>query len=161
MDVDNLLRWVPNASGLWQPVNTESVRNYGVEGRLNFSRKIYEHSFGFNSNYTYTRTKDKRWDKELIYVPRHKATGTATYSYDAISLFYQFLYNGRIFTSSDNNYALPGYAVSNLGVGYSPWKSKKVKVGLQVQNLFNKSYQSLPSRPMPGRSFNSSITFNF
>lgn len=162
LEISNLLRWVPDASGLWRPVNTESVRNYGVELRGEFQEKINDHHhIHLNSSYAYTKTNDKNLDKELIYVPNHKATASLGYSYKDLSLFYQFLYNGRIYTSSDNNYKLPGYSLSNVGAAFTLGQRDFLKLGFEVRNIFDKYYESLPSRPMPGLSFNSSLTFNF
>lgn len=161
MKIENLLRWVPDATGLWRPVNTESVKNYGLEFRGKYSKSYGNHDFVLNANYSYTKTKDEIKNKELIYTPNHKATGSLGYTLQKFSFFYQFLYNGSIYTSSDNNYELEGYPISNAGIGYSFGKKDFINLGLEVRNLYNKAYQSLPSRPMPGRSLNSSLTIKF
>ena len=159
--INNLLRWVPDASGLWRPVNTESVRNYGLEAMLAWHKSIGDHRVTFDGVYAYTKTNDEKLDKELIYVPGHKATASAGYSLKRVSWYYQFLYNGSVFTSSDNNYSLDGYYVSNTGFSYSLGREKQFRLGLTLRNLWNASYQNMPSRPMPGRSINSSLTFKF
>ncbi|MFD1095720.1 TonB-dependent receptor plug domain-containing protein [Salegentibacter chungangensis] len=161
MKIDDLLRWVPNNSGLWRPQNTESVTNYGLELRGNLDKDFGQHHFSLNSTYAYTRTRDDKLGKELIYTPKHKATASLGYALKHFSTFFQFLYNGPIYTSTDNAYKLDGYSISNLGVAYAFGVKKKLKLGLELRNLFDKKYQSLPSRPMPGRSINSSLTFKF
>ncbi|MDT0686703.1 TonB-dependent receptor plug domain-containing protein [Autumnicola psychrophila] len=161
MKIENLLRWIPDDRGLWRPENTESVKNYGLEFRGKYKKSYKNHDFILNVNYSYTKTNDEIKDRELIYTPNHKATGSLGYSVKKFSFFYQFLYNGSIYTSSDNNYELEGYTVSNAGIGYSFGKKDFVNVGLEVRNIYNKEYQSLPSRPMPGRSINSSLTIKF
>ncbi|MDT0643305.1 TonB-dependent receptor [Zunongwangia sp. F363] len=161
MKIDDLLRWVPNSRGTWRPENTESVKNYGLEFRGKFEKNYGGHHFSLNTNYSYTKTNDEVLDKELIYTPRHKGTASLGYTYNDLSLFYQFLYNGSIYTSSDNNYQLKGYGVSNAGIDYSFGKKDFLTLGLEVRNIYNKSYQSLPSRPMPGRSYNCSLSFKF
>lgn len=159
--IDNLLRWVPDSGGLWRPENTRSVQNHGLEALGSWQKNVGEHSFTANATYAYTRTKDEKTNKSLIYVPEHKTTVSAGYGFKKISAYYQFLYNDSLFTSSDNNYELEGYTLSNLGFNYSFMASNKGVIGLEIQNLWNTSYQSLPSRPMPGRSINTSLTFNF
>ena len=161
MEVTNLLRWIPDQSGAWRPVNTQSVTNYGLEIRGSFEKRFENQALIFNSVYAYTKTRDEIAKKELIYVPRHKATASLAYSISEFTFFYQFLYNGSIYTSSDNIYSLEGYNISNAGLEYYFGKKRTFSCSLEVHNLFNKRYQSLPSRPMPGRSINSSVTINF
>ncbi|QCY71256.1 TonB-dependent receptor [Antarcticibacterium flavum] len=120
MEITNLLRWIPNRSGLWQPVNTGEVRNYGLEARSAYQTTIGNHQFSLNAIYAYTKTEDKALGRELIYVPNHKVTGSLAYTFKDFSFSYQFLHNGSIYTSSDNVYELKGYSLSNAGIAYSP-----------------------------------------
>ncbi|WP_084625571.1 TonB-dependent receptor plug domain-containing protein [Salinimicrobium xinjiangense] len=160
IDTEDLLRWVPSSGGKWIPHNTKEARNYGLETTLDWNRNLKGQEFSIFGTYAYTRAIDRALDKELIYVPKHKATASAGYGYGKFSSFFQFLYNGTIYTSSDNNYSLPGYTVSNAGVNYKFLK-QKLQLGIEVRNIFKTEYQSMPSRPMPGRAFYSSLTFKF
>lgn len=156
---ENLLRWVPNSGGLWRPENTGEVRNYGLEAAVDWKKTIGSHSLEMNATYAWTQSQNQETKKQLIYVPEHKATASLGYNYNRYSVFYQFLYNGSIFTSSDNKYTLDDYAISNLGIARNFGRNDIVKIGFQVRNLFDEKYMSMPGRPMPGRYFNSSITF--
>lgn len=158
--IDDLLRWVPDAQGTWRPENTRNVHNYGLEALLSWKKSYGDHQFQLNSTYAFTKTRDEKLQKELIYTPKHKATASLGYTYKDLSFYWQFLFNGAVFTSSDNQYKLPGYTLSNFGVYYSFGKENGVKLGAVLRNVFNTEYESLPSRPMPGRSFNTSLTFN-
>lgn len=160
IEIDNLLRWVPQSSALWVPENTRSVRNYGAEFLTDWQQKIGEAAVKFNASYAYTRSRDLELEKELIYVPKHKATANMAIGLKRFSAYYQFLYNGKIYTSSDNYYELAGYSVSNLGLEYDLFK-KHGSIGFEIRNLWNEKYQSMPSRPMPGRAYYTSLTFNF
>ncbi len=159
--IDNLLRWVPGANGLWKPENTESVRNYGFETFLHWNKNFGLHNIEFSGTYAYTHSEDLTLQKALIYVPPHKATAAVNYSIKRFSLYYQFLYTGEVYTSSDNNYSLDPYSISNAGVQYRFLKNDRGKIGLEVQNILDTDYLSMPSRPMPGISFNSRLTFKF
>lgn len=161
MRISDLLRWVPDASGLWRPVNTTDVANYGLEATAATDYTIGAHQFNFNGTYAYTKSRDNRLERELIYVPNHKATASLGYAVGRFSMYYQHLYNGNVFTSSDNKYVLEGYNISNVGLNFSLFNKNRLTIGAEVRNLFDTYYLSQPSRPMPGRSFNSSVTFNF
>ena len=161
IQINNLLRWVPDPNGLWRPQNTESVQNHGLEATLGWMKSIADHRLKFNGVYAYTQTNDENLNKELIYVPKHKATAAVGYGLKRFSFYYQFLHNGSVYTSADNRYELENYNLSNAGADYKLGRNKQFKIGVEVRNLWNTSYQSLPSRPMPGRSISSSLTFIF
>lgn len=159
--IRDLLRWVPGSNGIWKPENTRSVRNYGLELLLQWQKKFGMHRIRHSSTYAYTRSTDLDLDKDLVYVPRHKMTSTIAYHFKRISSYYQLSYTGKVYTSSDNNYGLAAYTLSNIGVTYSFLKDKKMKLGLEVHNLWDTAYLSQPSRPMPGTSLNGTLIFKF
>ncbi|HSP11155.1 MAG TPA: TonB-dependent receptor [Salegentibacter sp.] len=159
IESEYLLRWVPTSEGLWRPENTGEVRNYGIEAGLDWNKSFGSHKFDLNATYAWTRSRNQATKKHLIYVPEHKATTSLSYKYNRYSIFYQFLYNGSIFTSSDNNYSLEDYKISNLGIARNFGRNDFMKIGFQIRNIFDEKYMSMPGRPMPGRYFNSSITF--
>ena len=159
--IDNLLGWVPGADGFWKPENTESVQNYGLETILNWKKDFGDHHLAFSGTYAFTQSEDLALEKELIYVPRHKITSAVSYSLRRFSLYYQFLYTGEVFTSTDNNYSLDAYSLANTGVEYGFLKNDRGSLGLEVRNLWDVEYQSIPSRPMPGLTINSRLTFKF
>ncbi|MGB7785416.1 MAG: TonB-dependent receptor [Salinimicrobium sp.] len=158
--IENLLRWVPQNNGLWKPENTKSVSNFGAEFLANWQQKIGKAAVKFYTSYAYTRSRDRDLEKELIYVPKHKATANLAFGLQRFSGYYQFLYNGSVYTSSDNYYELDAYLVSNLGVEYDFLK-KHGSIGFEIRNLWNENYQSMPSRPMPGRAYYTLLTLNF
>lgn len=161
IQINNLLRWVPGGGGLWRPENTESVRNYGAEFLASVEQEFGDHRLLWSGIYAFTKTEDLNLEKSLIYTPQHKITSSVAYGYKGFSLYYQFLYTGSVYTSADNYYSLPSYSVSNIGLEYSFPRNEMLSLGMEVENLWNENYQIMPSRPMPGRSFNSILTLNF
>ena len=159
INITNLLRWIPDANGAWRPENTKDVRNYGLETILGYEKSFGTHKVNVTGTYASTQTEDRTTNKELIYVPKQKATTALGYSIEDFSFFYQFLFTDKVFTSSDNNYQLDGYTIANTGVYYTFRRQLQLRAGVEVRNLWNTYYESMPSRPMPGRSFHVSITF--
>ncbi|RRJ92487.1 TonB-dependent receptor [Flavobacterium macacae] len=157
--IDNMLRWSPESGSLWTPNNVAKVKTYGVEGYLNWNKNFGKNNFDFNASYAYTISNDEKLDKRLIYVPYHKLTSSASYSFGDFTAYYQYLFNGEVFTSSDNAYTLDGYSVSNIGINYTFFKS--VDIGFEALNIYNENYQSTLNRPLPGRNFNMNLTFKF
>ena len=159
--IQDLLRWTPGSGGNWSPGNVANVSTYGAEILLNSTKKTGNHQFDVNATYGYTVSRDEEKQKQLIYVPFHKFTTSLAYSFKNISAHYQYLYNGKVFTSSDNFYILDDYLVSNVGVDYVFGKKKFLQLGFEALNIFNEKYQSVSTRPMPGRNYTINLIFNF
>lgn len=156
----DMLRWIPNSSGFWQPQNTDKVTSYGVETLLENKLTFGNHHFTLSASYAYTISERDDLKKQLIYVPVHKANGSLAYSYEKITVYFQTLFNGEVFTSSDNFYHLNAYQYSNFGMDYGMGKKKNYTIGFQVLNLENTDYQNVASRPMPGRHYHVYLTLN-
>jgi iron complex outermembrane receptor protein len=158
----DMLRWVP-AGNIWRPENTDRVQTYGAEVLFGYKKNIGLHTAGLNGTYGYTSSENETTGKQLIYVPHHKATASLSYGYRKFSAYYQFLYNGEVYTRSDNNarYNIESYTTANVGAEYNFGIKNIYKLGAQVLNAWNADYVSVSSRPMPGRNFNMYITLNF
>jgi outer membrane cobalamin receptor len=158
----DMLRWIPSG-GVWRPENTDRVETYGAEVLLGYKRSIGRHNLGLNASYGYTSSEDESTGKQLIYVPAHKANASLSYGFRKFSAYYTFLYNGEVFTRSDNNprYNIESYKTSNAGVEYGFGATGSYKLGVQVLNAWNSDYVSVDSRPMPGRNFNMYLILKF
>ena len=155
----------PNRPGVWVPVNIDEVFNKGLEIVIAYKINLLKHTFTIQSNYNYTISKNKRTNEFVPFVPKHNLNGNISYSFKKIAAFYQHLYTSRIYTTTDNSpdYAVSAYTVANLGAFYKVLSSKKMQLelGLKINNVFNKAYQVMPSRPMPNRNFNLNINYKF
>ena len=161
--ITDLLRWVPGSNGIWTPQNTDKVNTYGTETLLSWKQQYGKNYFGANATYAYTVSKDIATDKQLFFVPFNKVTAAVSYSRNNISAYYQFLYNGFVYTQADNdpNEIVDAYLVSNIGIDYDFKFLSSFKLGFQILNLWNENYESLENRPMPGRNFNMYLNLKF
>lgn len=167
INTSDLIQWQPNTSGIWSPKNVAKVNSYGAE--LEFETRFHfkAHHFNITSHYSYTVSENIETKKQLIYVPFYKANLAVAYSCKKFSVYYQYLYNGNVFTTTDNLrgrfYSLEAYAVSNIGFNYSVLKTKKqqLKAGVLIKNIYNKNYQNVAFRPMPNRNFNIQLYYQF
>lgn len=160
IQLEDMIRWIPASSGVWQPENTQSVTNYGLESRFETKKTFNKQLLSFTASYGYTFSENNETEKQLTYVPNHKANCNMAYNYYGITAYYQLMYIGEVFTSSDNFYKINDYALSNIGFDYNFGKKKTCLLGFQVVNLTNENYQSVLSRPMPGRNFKLYLTLN-
>ena len=161
--IKDMIRWLPNNTGNWSPINTDNVTIYGAEALLGWKKNFNKHVLDFNGTYSYTVSLDNKNDKQLFYVPYHKLTASTSYSYKRFNAYYQFMFVGEVFTTSDNDpkNILSDYNISNLGMDYNFSKKDICKIGFKVANLWNEKYESLPSRLMPGRNLTLYLTLNY
>ncbi|MBC7641827.1 MAG: TonB-dependent receptor [Flavobacterium sp.] len=159
-NIENLIQWTP-INNIWTPKNVTNVTNYGIEIYTKMNHQIGKNSFALGGSYAFTKSKNDETNFSLVYVPKHKINGEFNYYYKKIAFNYQYLFNGYVFTSSDNYYFLKEYQIHNLGIDYDFGKIKTYKIGFQVLNLYNENYQNVQARPMPGRNFNLNINIKF
>lgn len=158
--IKNLIQWKPTA-GIWTPENIGKVKIYGAEFLLEATKKIGSHRINLNSTYAYTVSTNEDLNTQLTYVPFHKYNANLVYSFRRISLNYQYLFNGAVYTLNDNNTKLKEFVVSNVGLYFALGKNLRSSFGLQALNCLNENYQSVPGRPLPGRNFQANLILKF
>ena len=161
--IKDLIRWVPGQGDNWSPENTNRVETYGSETILSWFANFGKSKLFINGTYAYTISNNLETAKQLFFVPFHKATAAISYSFNQFSVNYQQLYNGFVYTRSDNdpNEIINAYWVSNIAIDYDFRCTKSFKLGFQVLNLWNKKYQSLEDRPLPSRNLNMYLILKF
>lgn len=160
---DDLIQWRPNVEGVWSPINIKEVTQYGIEVDADIEIKLGKNKLLFKNQYAYTKSVDNESQKQLLYVPEHKFTMNIAYQYMKWSLFYQLLYNGSVFTTTDNSSSLSAYSVSNIGIERIIYEKSKLvcNIALKINNLFNKNYQNVAFRPMPNRNLQIQLNLKF
>lgn len=157
----NMIRWLPQASGIWSPINVDEVRTYGVEGEVAWDYPILQkQNLQIKGKYAYTVSEDMATGEQLIYVPFHRANMSIAYSVQRFDLFYRHLYTGRVSTLGGE---LDGYQVGNVGIRYAPKLNGKLQysIGLNLNNVFNAYYENVALRPMPNRNIQTQVFINF
>ncbi|WP_299254417.1 TonB-dependent siderophore receptor [uncultured Lacinutrix sp.] len=167
ISTEDLIQWQPGSSGFWSPQNIAKSHSYGTEVGVDITKTFNKHQLKFTSNYSYTVSENLETNKQLIYVPFHKANVSLAYSFNKFSAYYQHLFNGSVFTTADNLkgsfYSLEPYDVANLGLDYKIIKTTKneLDLGINISNIFNEIYQNVAFRPMPNRNFNIQLHYKF
>lgn len=154
IDLDDMIQWRPDTTGLFIPQNIRAARQYGLETTLNYQRSWGKHQLKFTGGWTYTKSIDQETERQLIYVPLNKVNASFDYSVERFKFYSQVLFNSSVFTTTDHSNALEGYTVANIGGQYQFIKKQGLlmTLGLRVNNLFNKNYQNVAYRPMPNRN---------
>ncbi len=162
-DITDMIHWIPVSGGLFEPRNEDHVQTYGMEVFVQWKKSFDQHQFVLSSTYSFTRSKDNKTGKQLIYVPYHKGTLNLNYQWKPLRVDYQLLYIGDVFLQSNNNpdYKLPGYTVSNLSGSYGLGKQQQFRIGGKIRNLFNAHYENVERYEMPGINFSIFVNLTF
>jgi len=161
MKIENMIRWLPTSKGYWSAFNTDHVTSYGLENRLDYSRKIGENELNANMGYSYTRSQNEENKKQLMYVPLHKIYGMVSFRTKLWEAYIQGTYNGITYTDSEENIedALSSYFLLNVGIERT--LLKHFTLGFKVNNIFDQIYATTAFYYMPKRNYNLSLHINF
>jgi len=165
----NLIIWTPSGD-IFTPKNFSEVHARGLEAGLNIAWNISGFRFSLNNAYNYCRSTNEiatstgyiSFVKQLIYTPENTLNSTLTINKSGFYGSYVFSYVGERYTTTDNSIYMPCYYLSNIILGKNlHLKYFILSLQLNLNNLFNLDYQSIESRPMPGRNFALTLKFNF
>lgn len=169
--INDLLIWLPDSVfSYWKPYNMKAVTNKGIELRLHATKDLGSLECNLSANYSFTSARttdgfsmdDASIGKQLIYTPQHNSNARLALSRNQATVSYLIEYVGKRFTSSDNTRFMEAYDLHHATLSYSfNVFNLKTEAQLQVNNIFNRSYQSIAWQPMPGRNFRLSLKFNF
>ena len=165
MLVDDWIQWAPDASGRWRPVNLQKVRSRGVELSQLVTAAVGPVKLTTSAGYTYTSSEqvevyegqgDK--NKQLMYVPRHKAVVAAGINYKNWSLHTDLNYTGLRYTSNSETHSLGSFMLVNAAL------SRQLQLGpgkfiftFRSDNITGEVYQTMAYRAMPLRSYTFSL----
>lgn len=162
--IKEMIRWIPTNAGFWEANNVDEVTIYGADIFLNLKKQWNHHSVQLNSNYGYTKSIDKKTEKQLTYTPLHKFNLQLFYGYKDFSIVPSFLYVGEIFTtaSNDNASAIAGYGIIDVDVQQKiNIKNNPFIINLKIKNAANTVYTNMPERVMPGRNYHIQLIKKF
>lgn len=165
----NQITWIPNATGIWQAQNIQEVDVKGLETFWQIEKKWNTLLVILKGQHDYCLALNKSdqnpntFDKQLLYVPKIKHLLQVGLVYKNWQIEYIHQYIGKRFYTSDNSEALSDYQLGNLFLQNQCDLKQLRGLALQIgiQNCWNQQYQNLLNRPMPGRQYNLTITYQF
>lgn len=168
--INGWILWLPYGTGknYYTPVNLQAVHAYGVEQKAGFSLDAGRGlSVDIDGNYTWSpsinvsgtgRKGDTSAGKQLVYVPVHSASLVAALTFRSWTLLYKWCWYSRRYVMSSNESgpsgSVPPYFMNDVTVSKGlEFRRAGISLSLAVRNLFNESYETVLSRPMPGINF--------
>ncbi|GAB4200736.1 MAG: TonB-dependent receptor [Thermoflexibacter sp.] len=164
--IDNWIAWLPNSQGRWSANNVLQVWSRGVELSAKSSLTWHDlqiqpkimYNYVISTNEQVGRGDEQSLYKQLIYVPKHTAQASLSLIYKNLQIFYNQSITGERFTTSDNTQKLPVFTLGHLSISQ---KIKHFSFQVQVNNLWNVSYQQIIFRPMPMRNWVGVVSYQF
>lgn len=168
--VKDMIRWLP-VNGVWQAVNNRRAYNRGSENSLKFNVNNSELRVISALSYYYTRSTQSKpsfekgeFRNQLMYIPKHSVKLRSDFSCKNVESGLWINYYSKQYTtdSPSINDQLPAYTLVNWHISYTG-KIQKVtgEVSFRIENIFNTSYESIKSYPMPGRLFFIGLNFKY
>lgn len=154
MPSSNLFRWTMMNLGL--------VDIRGLELNTNFVFKLPEQIFlDLGLSYTYQKAidvtpKGTTYGDQIPYTPENSGTVTSSINWKNWQMNYSFIYTGERYSQKANipvNYVKPWYTSDMALIWDGKVLKQSIKIGAEVNNLFNQYYDVVLNFPMPGRNY--------
>ena len=152
----NLIQWQPVSGNFWQPINVQNVISKGISLETDYALK----GLNFSLFYDFTESKDLKTNKQLIYIPYHKATFNTDYHLKKWSFSLTNQYNGKVFTTTTNTKTVSDYFLMHFRLNRKVPRYK-ANIGLKIRNVLNSYYETIAYRPMPNRNYQVYCTIQF
>ncbi len=160
--LDDWILWQPGADGLFRPDNLRQVWSRGASLSSHLNLNFWRSQWKLSARYQFVRaTNTAVYDantialhKLLPYTPQHNASASMHWSRGAWLVSYLHQWTGARYTTSDNAMRLSGFHTGNVFFQYSlPLFRRRLVLNARMENCWNRAYQIIAYRPMPGRSW--------
>ena len=168
-NIDNWILWLPNA-GYWSPRNILQVWSRGIETstRVSFEKGNWTLDLNLMTNYVLTTSQkptnneDQSTGLQMLYVPMYSGNAQAVLCFKTFAFYWSHNYTGYRYTASDHSQYLEPFWLSSVFLTWEPKiKFLSPTAYLRVNNIFNRRFQQIQSRSMPGRNFLLGISLSF
>ncbi|AUC85315.1 TonB-dependent receptor [Polaribacter sp. ALD11] len=167
--IGNKIVAVPGANLFrWSMLNLGKVETTGIETNMKASGSLgAKFHYTTNLSYTYQESIDvtanaSNYGDQIPYIPRHSGSVSAMIDYKKLEFNYSFIYTGERYSQKANinsNYLQPWYT-HDLSLGKTIFLNEnKLKILVEVNNVFNQQYAVVKNFPMPGRSYRFTLNF--
>jgi vitamin B12 transporter len=101
-------------------------------------------------------------EKQLIYVPQEKYGFNIRTIYNSTSIMMKHHFVSHRFTTTDNTMFLPSYHLFDIQLQQQFTANQHLFTAqVYIDNIFNKSYESIPFQVMPARVFGMGFNYLF
>ncbi len=156
---------------IWRVVNLGKVRVFGIDLTLNSKIDLSQkQSLTTAINYSYQRAQVRtspesgEWMKQVAYTPLNSGSASIGWENPWVNASIHGTAVSARFTTNDN---LPATRIDGYGeFGATLWRTfrlgnKKLELRADLINMLDKQYEVVARYPMPGRSWQATVKFEF
>ena len=166
--VEDKIVSVPHNMFIWQCINMGKVRVRGLDATLSARRQLSgRHSVELTANYSYQQVQNRTnpdspyYGLQLAYMPEHQGAASLCWENPWVNMVLHM-------HAMSDRWATHQHATDTHIGGYAEWgltAYRRLSIGrqqldlrLDLKNLFDKQYELVGRYPMPGRSYQISIS---
>jgi vitamin B12 transporter len=154
----------------WTMMNLGVVDIRGVELNTHLAFRLPEEIFlDLGLSYTFQKAidvtpKGTTYGDQIAYTPKNSGTLTSSVNWKSWQINYSFIYTGERYSQKANipvNFVKPWYTSDMAVVWDGKFMKQQLKIGAEVNNMFNQYYDVVLNFPMPGRNYRFTLSLNF
>lgn len=136
------------------------IKTNHPQKKLSWFTQLF-HAYQLSTSTKGAFVNDPSVGKQIPYVPRYQTRGSCGLNHTNWSVLYHFSYTGYRFVTTDESQYIMPYSISSISalyrLNYPRWR---IHLNARVNNLFNRQYESVVGRVMPGRYFETGLQFS-
>ena len=108
-----------------------------------------------------TTPADTYYRDQIPYIPWHSGSAIVQMQWRDWSLNYSFIYTGERYNQQENivyNHTQPWYTSDLTLARRIDWKKYRIKVQMEVNNLFSQDYDVILNYPKPKRNWRLTVS---
>lgn len=167
--VDDKIVAVPYNMFIFRCINVGKVRVRGIDATLTAQQRLtHGHTLLLAVNYSYqqalnrTNADSPYYGLQLAYTPEHQGAASLSWENPWADVVLHVHAMGDRWTSNEHyaNTSVAGYAEWGVTAQRRfAWRRQMLTLRLDVKNLFDRQYEIVGHYPMPGRSYQMTLSY--
>lgn len=165
-EIEDWIIWQPSQYGYWKPFNIRNATSQGFSCNVSWTREFKNGKAGFSSQYTFNsaHAQDEQYETgQPVYLPLHNlyaaASGSLRQWNFAASGFFMSERKTSLYKNTWSPYLEPVWIQNISAARKFNTKKAMFEAGIRCENLFDIQWQQVLWRPMTGRSFQLTLSF--
>ncbi len=165
-NIDDWILWFGGA--IWTPHNIATVHSRGLQTANSAEYLFRKILFKLSGNFQYTLATteasylpgDGSIGMQIPYTPRYQGQANFSISWKEFYINYNHTYTGLRYITTDESFSIAAYQLGNVQFIYGKdFGDNTLRFTLQCNNIWNREYQVVNARPMPGINFLAGLSF--
>lgn len=153
----------------WTMLNLGEVEIWGTELSAEANAGIADLNLMLRLNYTFQKARDftdpsdSYYGDQIPYIPLHSGSVAGNLSWRGWNFNYSFIYTGKRYNAQENipeNIEQPWYTHDASLYKNLTLRQVNMRVGIELNNIFDQDYEVIRNYPMPGRNFKITLKLN-